>query len=223
MCHETKLATQASLDIPPMRQRAASDAGGMTKISQKLKNNWNEMKNRRRGSASITQRNGSNPNVSLETPEEAPAAISRDKSIGGLGTSFTIENEETVFEESKPEGSEEVAPKEAANNTQPQAEPINMDKQLVRNDSGIDSPKTGITNQAFGEDEGDNNSQDSGYEQQNAQNKKNSADAEKHNSGPASPQSEEKSEKTSQLNTGSEKPGLMVPQISITIHDEDSS
>lgn len=39
----------------PMRQRAASDAGGITKLSQKLRNNWAEMKNRRRGSSSIPQ------------------------------------------------------------------------------------------------------------------------------------------------------------------------
>ncbi|XP_067946030.1 uncharacterized protein [Watersipora subatra] len=71
MCHETKHATDISQLTPevqgPMRPRAASDAGGITGYSRKLRDNITELKKKGMGSGGITQDEiGSNQSMAFD-------------------------------------------------------------------------------------------------------------------------------------------------------------
>lgn len=151
--------------------------------------------------------------------------LSREECVGGMGTSFTIENEEEATNaevnianaEHRTAESKAAAGKSGCNT-------VNPVKPFIRNDSGFDSPKPPAeeANPAFADDNADNNSEDSGYEQQN--NTRASKDSSKADAELSIPNQEGKTiEKNLQHRiTADSKPTLLLPQISITVHDDES-
>jgi len=57
MCHDLKqvAAVQSESGNSQFRQRAASDAGGLTRISKKVRDGLSELKKKRFGSGKISQ------------------------------------------------------------------------------------------------------------------------------------------------------------------------